>query len=159
MDAPPERSYDPQLEELLPDLLARVCHAVTAEFAGEMQRHGISVVEWRVLSALAGIAAGQPVSVMASVCLLQQPTMTKLLDRMTHAGLVVRTPDPRDRRIVRVTLTTAGKARAAEAAKTAARYEARLLAEYPGAHAIKDALRGAPVPAFPVPQTSADTAS
>ena len=85
--------------------------------------------------------------------------MTKLLDRMTRDGLVVRTPDAHDRRIVRVALTTGGRAKAAEVAKTAARYEARLLAEYPGAHAIKAALRDAPAPTFPVPRTGKDGAS
>ena len=158
MDTALEEQQRRVADELLPDLLARVCHAVTAEFADELRRHGISVIEWRALSALDGVASGQSVSVLASVCLLQQPTMTKLLDRMTRDGLVVRMPDARDRRIVRVALTTAGRARVAEAAKTAVRYEARLLADYPGAHAIKDALRDASIPTFPVLQTSADTA-
>lgn len=144
MDMMQHRSFDLPLDELLPDQLARVSQIVNRQFAEELRRQGLSLVEWRVLAALAGNASGKPVGVLASVCLLQQPTMTKMLDRMTRAGLVVRVSDAKDRRIVRVALTPAGRAKAGAASASAVRYEKQLLADYPGVRQIKEALRHAP---------------
>ena len=77
----------------------------------------------------------------AAACLLTQPTMTKLLDRMERDGLVARRPDERDRRVQRVTLTPAGAARAAALIAIAERHEAELLARFPRAEGIRDVLR------------------
>jgi DNA-binding MarR family transcriptional regulator len=84
---------------------------------------------------------GQTVGDLAEACLLQQPTMTKLLDRMARDGLVARGQDARDRRMVRVALTPDGEARAAELLAAAGRYEAEVLARHPGAEGIKTVLR------------------
>jgi DNA-binding MarR family transcriptional regulator len=48
---------------------------------------------------------------------------SKLVDRVERAGLIVREPDPDDRRAARVALTTAGKRKLTAALKT---YEAEV---------------------------------
>ena len=68
---------------------------------------------------------------LAEVCLLQQPTMTKLLDRMVRDGLVTRGQDARDRRVVRVALTPKGETLAEELIRAARQHEASVLARYP----------------------------
>ena len=78
---------------------------------------------------------------LAEACLLQQPTMTKLLDRMVQDGLVARAQDARDRRIVRLALTRDGEAKAAELVAVAERHEAEVLARHPQAEGIKAVLR------------------
>jgi MarR family transcriptional regulator, organic hydroperoxide resistance regulator len=78
---------------------------------------------------------------LAEASLLQQPTMTKLIDRMVRNGLVTRAPDARDRRVVRVALRPQGEARAAELVAAAGRYEAEVLARHPEAEGIKAVLR------------------
>ena len=78
---------------------------------------------------------------LAEACLLQQPTMTKLLDRMVRDGLVTREQDARDRRVVHVALTPEGEAKAAELVAAAERYEAEVLARHPRAEGIKPVLR------------------
>jgi DNA-binding MarR family transcriptional regulator len=127
-------------ERLLADLLARASYAVVQGFADELRRRGASLPVWRVLAALLA-HPGHTVTGLAEACLLQQPTMTKLLDRMVRDGLVARAQDARDRRVQRISLTPEGEARAAELAAAAGRYEAEVLARHPQAEGIKAALR------------------
>ena len=124
----------------LPDLLARASHALIQGFAQELHRRGTSLPVWRVMAALVAYP-GETVTGLAEVCLIQQPTMTKLLDRMVRDGLVTRAQDARDRRVVRVNLTLEGRARAAELVAVAGRYEAEILARHPQAEGVKAALR------------------
>ena len=127
-------------ERLLADLLARAAFVVVQGFADELRRRGASLPVWRVLAALVA-HPGETVTGLAEACLLQQPTMTKLLDRMVRDGLVTRAPDARDRRVTRVTLTPRGKTLAAELVTVAERYEAEVLARHPEAEGIKPVLR------------------
>jgi len=122
-------------EPFLPDLLARAAHTLIQDFARELRGHGVSIPVWRVMAALAA-DPGQTVGALAEACLLQQPTMTKLLDRLARDGLVARTQDSRDRRVVRVALTPEGQAKAAGLAAATERYEVEVLARHPRAEAI-----------------------
>lgn len=139
LDAPASQRF---IDDYLLYLLARASHLVSTEFHEQLRRRGVSVTVWRVLASLIG-SGGETVTGLAETCLLQQPTMTKLLDRMVRDGLVQRTQDGRDRRVVRVMLTERGQTLAAEVAQAARLHEADLLARYPEveALAIKDLLR------------------
>jgi DNA-binding MarR family transcriptional regulator len=130
----------PSTGPFLPDLLAHASHALTQGFAEELRKHGTSIPVWRVLAALHA-SPGRTVTALAEASLLQQPTTTKLLDRMARDGLVARAPDARDRRVVRVALTPDGDARAAELVAAAERYEAGVLARHPRAEGIRAVLR------------------
>ena len=127
-------------ERLLADLLAHAAQVLVQGFAEQLRRHGVSLPVWRVLAALSA-RPGETVTGLAEACLLQQPTMTKLLDRMARDGLVARAPDARDRRVVRVALTPEGEAKAAELVAAAERYEAEVLARHPQAEGIKAVLQ------------------
>jgi DNA-binding MarR family transcriptional regulator len=94
---------------------------------------------WRVLATLSG--GPETVTVLADACLLQQPTMTKVLDRMERSGLVTRQQDARDRRLVRVHLAPKGEAMLGELLSAARAHEAEVVARHPDAAAIKDLLR------------------
>jgi DNA-binding MarR family transcriptional regulator len=151
MRPPPAASGDrDRAQEFLPDLLACAAHALVQGFAGELRRRGTSLPVWRVLAALHA-SPGLTVTGLAEACLLQQSTMTKLLDRMAREGLVARAPDPRDRRVVRVVLTPLGEAKATELVAAAERYEAEVLARHPEAEGIKAVLRGIIAGAGPAP--------
>ena len=123
--------------------MARASHLISSEFHDLLRRKGISVPVWRVLASLVG-SQGETVTGLAETCLLQQPTMTKLLDRMVRDGLVKRMQDTRDRRVVRVALTTRGEVMATELVQLARQHEAEVLARHPEAEAmaIKSLLRG-----------------
>jgi DNA-binding MarR family transcriptional regulator len=62
---------------------------------------------------------------LAAAELVAQPSMTGLVTRLEHEGLVERTPDPDDARAVRVALTDAGRSELAtvRAARAAAMQE------------------------------------
>ena len=131
------------IDDYLLYLLARASHVVSAEFHTILRRAGVSVPVWRVLATLSG-SPGETVSGLAESCLLQQPTMTKLLDRMVRDGLVKRLPDARDRRVVRIQMTPRGEAVVNELLEGAKKHEAEVLARHPelDSMAIKDLLRG-----------------
>ncbi len=74
----------------------------------------LSPGEWRVLLHLRGSDGDMTVSGLANACLVQQPTMTKLLDRMVQSGLVARHPQPSDRRVVLMRMTERGAQIASE---------------------------------------------
>ena len=56
------------------------------------------------------IEEGVPQSQLAASMGVEPPTATKMLQRMEHAGLIERRPDPEDARISRVYLTERGRA-------------------------------------------------
>lgn len=116
-------------------LLARVSHVLSGEFHNLLRRRSVGVPVWRVLASLSG-SKGETVTGLAEVCLLQQPTMTKLLDRMVRDGLVTRSQDARDRRVVRVVLTPKGEALTEELIRAARQHEADVLARFPEIEAV-----------------------
>lgn len=128
------------VDDYLLSLLARASHAVSSEFHGRLRTRGISVPVWRVLASLSG-STGETVSTLASACLLLQPTMTKVLDRMERDGLVRRKQDATDRRLVRIHLTPRGEALVADLLQAARQHEAEIVARHPETAAIKDLLR------------------
>lgn len=120
-------------------LLARASHAASAGFHAQLKARGVAVPVWRVLATLEGATEGVTVGELADVCLMQQPTMSKLLDRMAADGLVAR---QRQGRMMRIRLTPPGAALAAELVAEARAHEAALLARHAGAApALKALLR------------------
>lgn len=126
-------------------LLARAAHDLSAEFHARLRSMGASVREWRVLATLSGPSdglSGETVGSLAAACLMQQPTMTKLLDRMERGGLVARVSDARDRRRVTVVITPAGQRRVAGLLDAARAHEAEAMERLgPIGEDLKDALR------------------
>ncbi|WP_188902863.1 MarR family winged helix-turn-helix transcriptional regulator [Caldovatus sediminis] len=120
------------VDDYLLALLARASHAVSAEFHAQLRGRGVGVPVWRVLATLSGLPRGQGETVtgLANACLLQQPTMTKVLDRMERDGLVRRHADVQDRRVVRLTLTPRGEAMVADLLVAARAHEAEVLARH-----------------------------
>ncbi len=134
--APPKRiGTGAFVEDHLLYLLARVSHVLSGEFHHQLRHRSVGVPVWRVLASLSG-SKGETVTGLAEVCLLQQPTMTKLLDRMVRDGLVTRTQDARDRRVVRVALTPKGETLAQELIDAARQHEAAVLARFPEMEAM-----------------------
>jgi len=128
------------VDDYLLSLLARASHVVSSEFHLRLRARGVSVPVWRVLATLAG-GTGETVSTLANACLLLQPTMTKVLDRMERDGLVRRRQDDGDRRLVRIHLTPRGEQMVAELLTAARQHEAEIMARHPETAAIKDLLR------------------
>ena len=69
---------------------------------------GLNLTELGVLRLLVRNDAMR-ISSLAAEQAMTQPGMTQLVTRMERAGLVVREPDPNDRRVVRVVATDSGR--------------------------------------------------
>jgi DNA-binding MarR family transcriptional regulator len=75
-------------------------------------RHGLTRGEFGVLSSL--LHAGEPSLTpgrLAAQLICSSGAMTNRLDRLEADGLIVRTPDPEDRRGTRISITKAGRLR------------------------------------------------
>lgn len=77
-------------------------------------RLGISPAHWGVLRTLGRLEEqGQPhprMHELGQALLVQPPSLSATLDRMSRAGLIVRHDDPADQRTRRVSMTAAGRA-------------------------------------------------
>ena len=96
----------------------------------QLNRAGGSVSQWVVLKVVAqepGLAHRDLASRMG----LSRPTLTHHLDRMEADGLITRTRDTTDRRVVRVHLTPEGKQRLVELEAVVERFDAELRALLP----------------------------
>lgn len=127
-------------ENYLPHLLTLAAIAASRTFDQELRERRVSLPVWRVMAVLQE-RPGETVTGLAKRCLLQQPTMTKLLDRLERDHVVRRSPDRQDHRVVRVSLTEAGATLAATLVEAAKHHEAALLARHPQAATIKEGLR------------------
>jgi DNA-binding MarR family transcriptional regulator len=96
---------------------------------GEMfARHGLTRGEFGVLSALAhapepSLTPGR----LAAELICSSGAMTNRLDRLEADGLIVRAPDPDDRRGTRISITKAGRLRAQAAAAERDRLDPELV--------------------------------
>jgi DNA-binding MarR family transcriptional regulator len=86
---------------------AAVCDRVEAEL---QRRHGLSLRWYDVLLHLHAAPDGLTMRELSAAVVISSSGLTGLVDRMQRAGLVERTPDPGDRRITRVGLTSSGRA-------------------------------------------------
>lgn len=100
--------------------LGRVARHLERRAAEALADSGLSGRDLDVLGALrrAGPPFGLPASQLARAAMLTSGGMTGQADRLAKAGLVVRRPDPEDRRTVLVTLTPEGRSIAERALET-----------------------------------------
>jgi DNA-binding MarR family transcriptional regulator len=117
------------IDDYLLYLLALASHQASGEFHAQLKGLGVPVATWRVLGALVDVE-GETVSALARHVLLNQPTLTKMLDRMAAQGLIERTASAGDRRKVLVRITGRGRAMVDELKGRARVHEAEVLAAY-----------------------------
>ena len=107
-------------------LLGQANHALYKDFDAQVRAAGLSSIEWRVLATLHD-SAPLSVSQLALEVLSKQPTVTKLVQRMSEQGWVTLLADPRDQRRTLVAIATAGKRLVKPLIEQAKRHEARML--------------------------------
>lgn len=108
-------------------LLSRAGHVVHEEFHAVVHAAGLSTLEWRVLATLSD-GDGLTIGDLAREVLTQQPTLTKLIQRMEKAGWVRRGVDPVDARRTLVFETVQGQSVVLGLLGQAKQHEAGLLA-------------------------------
>ena len=109
-------------------LLAAVSERASAQFHAHARAAGLRVPEWRVLACLTD-EDGAMITRLASLSLLEQSRLTRIVDQMADRGLVTRRPDSQDARRVRVFLTEDGRTLALGLVSDARAHEAAILAQ------------------------------
>jgi flavin reductase (DIM6/NTAB) family NADH-FMN oxidoreductase RutF/DNA-binding MarR family transcriptional regulator len=125
-----EPGDQPFYEEYLPFLLARAGHQVEAGFHRQLHRHDLSMLSWRVLAALSS-RDDWTIGELCEASLAKQPTISKLIDRLVHQGMVIRRADAGDARRMLIGLSAKGHATMAPVLQDAAAFNLSLLADYP----------------------------
>jgi DNA-binding MarR family transcriptional regulator len=107
-------------------LLGQANHALYKDFDVHVRAAGLTSIEWRVLATLHD---GEPLTIsqLAHEVLSKQPTVTKLVQRMSEQGWVVLKADPVDQRRTMVEATTAGKRLVRPLVEKAREHEAAML--------------------------------
>lgn len=111
MSEPSQRLRDPQtVEDLLLYRLGRL-YATAGSMVVRLceGEFGITRREWRFIGWLGGAGPTQP-SVLAERAALDRARTSRTLSTLSAKGLVSRVPLPRDRRLIVVDLTDAGRA-------------------------------------------------
>ena len=114
------------VEDYLGYLLGQANHALFKDFEAVVREAGLGSLEWRVLATL----SDQPpmaVGHLAREVLSQQPTVTKLLQRLAAQGWVGLADDPQDQRRTLVRITAAGQDKVAPLIAQARAHEAQAL--------------------------------
>jgi DNA-binding MarR family transcriptional regulator len=96
------------LDDSLGFLLGRAASAMKTALEERLRRHDITAPQWAVLARL-WEEDGLPPSVIGRRLEADRPTITGVVDRLEHKGLVKKVRDSEDRRVVRVHLTDRGK--------------------------------------------------
>lgn len=135
----------PRLDEQLCFALYAASRAFTRAYAPLLEPLGLTYPQYVVLLVLwetDGLSVGE----LGERLGLDSGTLTPLLKRLEAAGIVTRTRDPGDERVVRVALTPDGKRLEKKAAEIPAALACRIGAASPGIGKrigeLRDALRG-----------------
>lgn len=96
------------MEERLGRVVAMTGKVVREQFDRSLAHVDSSLNTYVVLRTVAG-QPGMSQRQLAGSLLIEGPTLTHHLDRLSADGLIVRERDPEDRRVFRVALTAAGK--------------------------------------------------
>lgn len=114
------------IDDHLGYLLGQANHTLFKDFEAVVRAEGLSSLEWRVLATLSEqtpIAVGQ----LAQEVLSQQPTVTKLVQRLVAQGWVRPSDDPTDQRRTLLQITPAGQRKIAPLLAQSRAHEAQVL--------------------------------
>jgi DNA-binding MarR family transcriptional regulator len=116
------------LESFLPYRLNRLADAVSREFSKIYRdRHGLTRPEWRTLAGL-GQHGTMTATAIGEQSAMHKTKVSRAVAELERRKWLVRTRDPADRRVEKLTLTKAGEAVYRELVPLAKAYEADLLA-------------------------------
>ena len=117
---------EPFVSDYLSYLLAHASHLVSAQFHAHLKRYGVPVPTWRVLATLSD-GQGKTVGEIARIGLYNQPTATKIIDRLEAEGLAQRRSDRSDKRRTLVFISERGLAMVNRLKADALAHESRVL--------------------------------
>ena len=107
--------------------LHRAAHATLQELARQLAHLGLNASELNVLGCLAD-GRSRSVSQLVADTATRPTTLTSILDRLAHKGLMVRELDAADRRSFLISLTPEGRQAAATVRRSIRQLEQSVLA-------------------------------
>ena len=96
-------------EDCIVFLLAKAYQKAHGNLKRRLQSHGLTPIQFLILEALQvqdGLSAGE----IAKRLVLDNATLSGVLDRMAERGWIVKETDPNDRRLLRIRLTQRARA-------------------------------------------------
>lgn len=97
-----------QLNDHIGYWMRYVSNHVTYAFASKVEKHGVTVAEWVLLRALFDTGDVNP-SQLAEIIGMSRGAISKLVERLFHKELLVRTSSDGDRRFQLIGLTELGR--------------------------------------------------
>lgn len=97
-----------ELDGFVPYLFNRIVNRMNRSLTEALRDADLAVPDWRVLAVLRA-GRGRSLGELATYTVIEQSTLSRTIDRMQAAGLVIRQSRPGDGRIVDVRLTEAGR--------------------------------------------------
>jgi DNA-binding MarR family transcriptional regulator len=88
--------------------LLRTTDMLTRGVIGVLKEEDLSMTQYNVLRILRGAPEGLPCGEVANRMITRDPDITRLLDRLEKRGLISRTRETRDRRMVMARITPPG---------------------------------------------------
>jgi DNA-binding MarR family transcriptional regulator len=127
--APVKHTTRLDLGDYLPYLVNRVGSIIAEQFGEEaLAQHGLSIAMWRVMAALAS-TGGQRQIDLADLTSIDSSTLSRLVTRLVHLGIVTRTRSTSSNREVVVKLSAKGNALMTELVPVAREYETAAIAD------------------------------
>ncbi len=117
------------VDDAMSSLLTRAAYNLSLPFMTTIEKHGMSSTEWRIMATLSegdGLTIGQ----LADSVMAKQPTVSKIIDRMTKAGWVQRLPGKIDKRHTTLYTTKHGKELVQHLLQLHHQTEARVLQQF-----------------------------
>lgn len=110
-NARPEGALAPglPLSEFLPYLLNQIANRMNTDLRAQIRRMGLSVPQWRVLAVLQA-GYGNRIGDLSRHTIIEQSTLSRVIDQMVRDGLVERQSPAHDNRVVEVHMTGHGQA-------------------------------------------------
>lgn len=99
---------DAGLSSFAPYLMNRIMGRYNANIRAKMSALGLSTAKMRALAVLS-VDDGIAINTLSVYAVVEQSTLSRVLDKMQAEGLVKRAADPDDNRSFRVYLTDAGR--------------------------------------------------
>ncbi len=117
---------DHWLGKFVPYLVYRITGQLNRNLRKRLRRSGINIARWRVLAVLQDNGR-MNISQIVERTIIEQPTVSRIVDQLEREGLAFRETCDKDSRFVQVMLTQAGEKAFREIYPTASRHQEQAL--------------------------------
>jgi len=120
---------DHWLEKFVPYLNYRITSQLNRRLRKKLKRSGINIARWRVLAVLKDNGR-MNIGQIVERTLIEQPTVSRIVDNLEREGLVSRKTSKEDSRFVQVDLTRSGEKAFREIYPTATEHQKKVLQNF-----------------------------